>query len=369
MADPSTRPCFTRVPRSQSSGALNGAGVLALIQNDYALARALLAESRDLYAALDDAGGVASAVSNLGWLAHDCSETSRARALFEESLSTRRAIGDVVGEASSLNNLGMMALERADQRCRSARVVQPQCRPVPVRRQCHRPGAGAEQPGLGRAGAGRIRARHRRCSPKASLWRSAWTMPARSAHNLSNLGLMALYGGHYARPTTASSTPGGVQRLRRPRGVAEGAGKRGRASAGVRAGRSTRRDCSGRGGTARDDRCAAAPGRPLALRRRLAAAREQLDGETWGAPGRPGAPRRWRQSWVSFSTWLSCNSGPKSAAAAAKLGIITSAPTSTPAVVEWPGCDAGDRSRCVSDGTPRPPRRSGSGGGREFRAG
>jgi non-specific serine/threonine protein kinase len=93
---------------------LNGAGVLALLQSDYAEALASLTESRERYEGIGDEAGAAFATSNLGWLARDCNHTARAHELFEQSLATRRTLADRWGEAHSLNNLGVVAIDRSD---------------------------------------------------------------------------------------------------------------------------------------------------------------------------------------------------------------------------------------------------------------
>src|SRR6266851_3622558 len=103
-----------RVPPARRAAALNGAGVLALLQSDYGLANELLGQSRDLYAELGDDGGRAFALRNLGWVAHECSEYERAESLCVDSLALWRQVGDTWGEAYALNSLGMLALERND---------------------------------------------------------------------------------------------------------------------------------------------------------------------------------------------------------------------------------------------------------------
>jgi predicted ATPase/DNA-binding XRE family transcriptional regulator len=93
---------------------LNGAGVLALLQTDYAQARAQLEAARAAYVALGDRFGQALATSNLGWLARNRSDMDAAQTLFESSLRTRRAIADRWGEAWTLMNLGVLAVDRSD---------------------------------------------------------------------------------------------------------------------------------------------------------------------------------------------------------------------------------------------------------------
>jgi predicted ATPase/DNA-binding XRE family transcriptional regulator len=104
----------SRVPPRSRAAALNGAGVLALLQSDYGVATELLAQSRDLYTALGDNGGLAFALRNLGWVAHECSEHERAESLCIDSLALWRQVGDTWGEAWALNSLGMLALERSE---------------------------------------------------------------------------------------------------------------------------------------------------------------------------------------------------------------------------------------------------------------
>jgi predicted ATPase/DNA-binding XRE family transcriptional regulator len=104
------------LPVASRAAVLNGAGVMAILHSDYRLAATLLDESRELYQALGDHGGVAFAVSNLGWAAYDRADPEHAEACFEESLRIRRALGDTWGEANSINNLGMIAVSRDDAR-------------------------------------------------------------------------------------------------------------------------------------------------------------------------------------------------------------------------------------------------------------
>ncbi|HLZ27053.1 MAG TPA: tetratricopeptide repeat protein [Chloroflexota bacterium] len=270
----------TGVTTVSRASVLNGAGVLALIQNDYALAGELLAESRELYTALGDAGGVAFAVSNLGWLAHDCSETSRARALFEESLRTRRLIGDVVGEASSLNNLGMMALERPDVQearalfGRSAELYRRSGNPIGLAQALSNLGWAEQELGdYARA---------------TALFSESLALAQRledaraAAHNLSNLGLMALYGGHYVRANDYFiDAISAFNDLGDRRGVAEGL----EGAAGVDGVQGRPEHAAQLFGVAEALReTIGAPLLPADRSRYesvLAAAREQLDDQTW----------------------------------------------------------------------------------------
>ncbi|MCW3055796.1 MAG: Adenylate/guanylate cyclase [Chthonomonadales bacterium] len=94
--------------------ALNGAGVLARSQGDYATARAWVEESVDLYREAEDKLGIATSLSNLGLITYAQGDYSTARTLHAESLTLRRELGDKRGIATSLNNLGLVALEQDD---------------------------------------------------------------------------------------------------------------------------------------------------------------------------------------------------------------------------------------------------------------
>ncbi|WP_395143790.1 ATP-binding protein [Armatimonas sp.] len=89
--------------------ALQGAGVLARMQGDYASARALNEENLALRRELDDRQGIAMALNNLGNLAQDQSDYVSACKLYEESLALKRELGDRQGISNSLNNLGGVA--------------------------------------------------------------------------------------------------------------------------------------------------------------------------------------------------------------------------------------------------------------------
>ena len=94
--------------------ALNGAGVLATVQGDPKVARALYEESLSIARELGDKQGMASSLSNLAIIAHQEGTSDVAWALQEESLALRRELGDEQGIAASLNNLGLMAQEVGD---------------------------------------------------------------------------------------------------------------------------------------------------------------------------------------------------------------------------------------------------------------
>jgi non-specific serine/threonine protein kinase len=89
--------------------ALNGAGVLALLQSDCPAARTLHEESLTVKRELGDQQGIASSLNNLGDVAHYEGDHAAARALYEESLAIWRELGDRRGVAVSLSNLGNAA--------------------------------------------------------------------------------------------------------------------------------------------------------------------------------------------------------------------------------------------------------------------
>ncbi|HVF99949.1 MAG TPA: tetratricopeptide repeat protein [Chloroflexia bacterium] len=94
--------------------ALNGAGVLAGVQGDYATATAFFEEGLALYRRLDDRPNIAGMLGNLGNIAKSQGDYSRARALQEESLAIRRELNDRQGMAASLANLGNVAHAQGD---------------------------------------------------------------------------------------------------------------------------------------------------------------------------------------------------------------------------------------------------------------
>ncbi len=94
--------------------ALNGAGVLAYNQGDYAPARALYEESLAIRREAGDRRGVAGSLCNLGNVAHVQGDYASARALYEESVAVFRELGDRQGVAGSLCNLGSVADDQGD---------------------------------------------------------------------------------------------------------------------------------------------------------------------------------------------------------------------------------------------------------------
>ena len=104
--------------RSEASAArakaLNGAGNLALLQSDYAGARALLEDSLTLARQLGDQSRIIKALVDLGWVAWHQGDNGRVRALREESLSLWRQSGDQDGIAYALMNLGSVSERQGD---------------------------------------------------------------------------------------------------------------------------------------------------------------------------------------------------------------------------------------------------------------
>ncbi len=94
--------------------ALHGAGVLALMQGDYASAGALLKESLTTMRELGDKQGIAIALGDLGLVASEQGDYTPARSLHEEGLVLRTELGDEHGIAGSLNDLGVVANLQGD---------------------------------------------------------------------------------------------------------------------------------------------------------------------------------------------------------------------------------------------------------------
>jgi tetratricopeptide (TPR) repeat protein len=186
-----------RVPDPQRAAVLNGAGVLALMQTDYASAEAHLDASRSLYAALGDPFGEAFVTSNLGWLARNREQVDLAQELFEASLRQRRDIGDVWGEAWTLNNLGVVALDRLD--LGAARALLSESVEL-FRRVADQSGSLQALNGLGWVLEGLGEYAQARTLFEESLSLARDLADARGVANcLGDLASMAMYTGDYAR--------------------------------------------------------------------------------------------------------------------------------------------------------------------------
>lgn len=94
--------------------ALNGAGVLAAMQGDYAVARAYWLDSLEMLRDIGDLQAVASALNNLGNIANRQDDYNAARDYYEQSLALRRDIGDRKGISDSLICLGAVAFSQGD---------------------------------------------------------------------------------------------------------------------------------------------------------------------------------------------------------------------------------------------------------------
>jgi predicted ATPase/class 3 adenylate cyclase len=101
-------------PATVKAKALNGAGVLARSQGNYAQARTWVEESTDLYRKAGDKRGLATTLTNLGLIAFEQGDYAAARTLHAESLALGRELGDKRAIATSLNNLGLVANEQSD---------------------------------------------------------------------------------------------------------------------------------------------------------------------------------------------------------------------------------------------------------------
>jgi non-specific serine/threonine protein kinase len=91
------------------AGALCGAGVLAMEQGEYSVARALLRESLALSRGLKDADASAWCLFNLARVANDQCEYRDAAALVNDSLRLFRDAGDTIGMTPAVVLLGMVA--------------------------------------------------------------------------------------------------------------------------------------------------------------------------------------------------------------------------------------------------------------------
>ncbi len=102
------------IPAAIRAKALNGAGVLATRQADFAVARSFLAESLEIRRNLGDERGAAETLNNLGNIARETGNYPMARSCYEESLRLYRKQKDKWGMAATLNNLGILERELGD---------------------------------------------------------------------------------------------------------------------------------------------------------------------------------------------------------------------------------------------------------------
>jgi predicted ATPase/DNA-binding CsgD family transcriptional regulator len=91
------------------AGALAGAGVLAFLQCDYALATERLTQVRALREEQDDQVGVAAALQRLGSIAREQGRYDEARRLHEASMAAWASLEETAGVAASEDYLGFVA--------------------------------------------------------------------------------------------------------------------------------------------------------------------------------------------------------------------------------------------------------------------
>jgi predicted ATPase/DNA-binding CsgD family transcriptional regulator len=94
-------------PATVKAKALNGAGVLADYQADYAQAEALCSDSLALYRQAGDERGVASALCGIAHVARTKGDYAFARSAFEQALEIFQRLGDRQGVARTLSRLGL----------------------------------------------------------------------------------------------------------------------------------------------------------------------------------------------------------------------------------------------------------------------
>lgn len=95
----------TNVLRAQ---ALNGLGILATSQSDYAKAQLYIEEAEELFRTLGDERGIAEAQTNLGSIFLECGDQVRAMKCFDQSLTIWEQTNNRRGIASASNNIGMI---------------------------------------------------------------------------------------------------------------------------------------------------------------------------------------------------------------------------------------------------------------------
>jgi predicted ATPase len=101
--------------RALRAKALNGAGVLAISQRDYAATQALYEQGLAIAREVGDQKPVATFLSNLALLAQEQDQDEAARALYEEGLAIWQELGEKRGIAYSLHNLGIVTRRKGDE--------------------------------------------------------------------------------------------------------------------------------------------------------------------------------------------------------------------------------------------------------------
>jgi predicted ATPase/DNA-binding SARP family transcriptional activator len=93
---------------------VNALGVVASSQNEFPRAESLYAQAEALYREVEDTWGTGLVLSNRGHLAHQVGDYARAAALLEESLALFRRVGDARNFAFTLSHLGKVTLDQGD---------------------------------------------------------------------------------------------------------------------------------------------------------------------------------------------------------------------------------------------------------------
>ncbi|MBI5304075.1 MAG: tetratricopeptide repeat protein [Chloroflexi bacterium] len=94
--------------------ALDGAGMMALVQRDLDRAESSFEAALKMFRKLGNKKGMGVALNSLGSIAQDHADYERAQTMFATALELHRALGDRWGIASALNNLGLVALNQGD---------------------------------------------------------------------------------------------------------------------------------------------------------------------------------------------------------------------------------------------------------------
>ena len=106
----------SREPSPERAGAVAASGILAMLQGDYAEARALHEESLALFRDFGNEAGVVRALNNLGNLALGLGDSETARLRFDECRGIARALGDRDLEATATFNVAMALQARGEPR-------------------------------------------------------------------------------------------------------------------------------------------------------------------------------------------------------------------------------------------------------------
>ncbi len=105
---------YPAAPAKVRAKAFDGAGWLAQAQGDYESARALYEEQLELSHALEDEGGIARSLGNLGSVALSQGEHERATGLLRKSLALHRKLGSQEETITVLLDLGASASSQGD---------------------------------------------------------------------------------------------------------------------------------------------------------------------------------------------------------------------------------------------------------------